>query len=180
MKPRLLAVALSCLASAESPPFPAAPPAGLLASLQFPQQGEFAPTWEPLSGHLFGPKALPVSPSPEALGFKLSSPDFPPHSPNGLSQLFPVTDLCSRPSQCCSQHAIYLLVYCLSVPRENSPEPSASPPRIVNPAYSLAPRPMMNEQKAVMVSEWFPLWYTLPVTKGVTSWLISKRWSSPP
>ena len=134
--------------------------------------------WSPFWPKGLACGALPdVSPSPVALGFKLSSPHFPPHSPNGLSQLFPVTALCSQPSQCCSQRKItYLFIYLFIVcPQRRVSRARFSFPSTVNSAYSLAPQPLMNEQKTVTVSEWLPLWYTLPVTEGITSWLISKK-----
>lgn len=167
MKPWLLAAALSCLASVVSPPSPAAPPAGPLASLQFPQQGEFTPTLEPLSGHLFGPKALPVAlylMSPPHLRLLASS--CPPH-------ISPHTLLMSYPNYSQSQPCVHdlhnavlnvkLLIYLstclLSVcpQRKVSGAQCFSFPSTVNSAYSLAPRPLMNEQKTVMVSERLPL-----------------------
>ena len=133
MKPWLLAVALSCLASVVSPPSPAAPPAGPLASLQFPQQGEFTPTLEPLSGHLFGPKALPVAlylMSPPHLWLLASS--CPPHiSPHTLLMGYPNYSQ-SQPCVHDLHNAvlnvkllIYLSICLLSVPREESPEPAS-------------------------------------------------------
>ena len=107
-------------------------PAGL--SPVFPQQGEFTPTLEPLSGHLFGPKALPVAlylMSPPHLWLLASS--CPPHiSAHTLLMGYPNYSQ-SQPCVHDLHNAvlnvkllIYLSICLLSVPREESPESSAS------------------------------------------------------
>lgn len=123
--------------------------------------------------------------STENLSFKLflSRQITPQHSLSGSPQLFLVLALCAWPSQHCSQLAItylsvYLFMVCLS--------PETFSQSLVQVLFfkhcplSTEPSPpcILNEWMNIMVSEWLTLWYTLPITKSVIHWLISKKWFS--